>query len=380
MHNKGKHATYKQEATMNNVIYVGMDVHKETVFIVGYKDAEQIPSIVVQKKNREYELRKYFKKLQQKGELLCCYEAGFSGFSTYRMLEGMGIACLVAAPGLIPRKPSERIKTDKRDADMLARNLRSGQLTGVNIPTRTDEAVREFLHLRDDYKDEQRRYKQKILSLLLRHGLAYRDGENWTGKHRLWIKNAITDLNPLQIETVQEYLRHLDYITENIKRIDQRIEELASEQRYREKVKQLMALKGIGTFTALSIIAEIGDFRRFANPTQLMSYLGLVPSEHSSGERRRQNGITKAGNKRLRRLLVESAWHCRAYNPSSKRLIQRRREVDPQIGLYADKAGKRLSRRYQHLLFTGKPSQKVATAVARELCGFIWGIMREQTA
>ncbi|MDZ7794105.1 MAG: IS110 family transposase [Spirochaetia bacterium] len=364
---------------MNSVIYVGMDVHKETVFIVGYKNGEQVPSIVVQKKNRESELRKYFKKLQEKGELLCCYEAGPSGYSTYRMLEGMGIACLVAAPGLIPKKPSERIKTDKRDADMLARNLRSGQLTGVHIPTRADEAVREFLHVRDDYKDEQRRYKQKILSLLLRHGLIYRDGDNWTGKHRLWIKKAIAELNSLQKETVKEYLGHLDYITENIKRIDQRIEALASEGRYREKVKRLMAIKGIGTFTALSIIAEISDFRRFAKPSQFMSYLGLVPAEHSSGERRRQNGITKSGNKRLRRLLVESAWHCRTYDPSSKRLIKRRREVDPQARAYADKAGKRLSRRYQHLLFTGKPSQKVATAVARELCGFIWGIMREQT-
>lgn len=365
---------------MNSVIYVGMDVHKETVFIVGYKDNEQTPSIVIQKKNREFELRKYFKKLQEKGELLCCYEAGPSGYSTYRMLESMSIACLVAAPGLIPRKPSERIKTDKRDADMLARNLRSGQLTGVYIPTRADEAVREFLHVRDDYKDEQRRYKQKILSLFLRHGLVYRDGENWTGKHRLWIKKAITEMSALQKETVQEYLGHLDYMSENLKRIDRRIEELASEQRYAEKVKRLMALKGIGTFTALSLIAEVSDFRRFAAPTQFMSYLGLVPGEHSSGQRRRQGGITKAGNSRLRRLLVESAWHCRTYDPSSKRLLKRREGLPQQLNGYADKAGKRLSRRYNHLLFTGKPSQKAATAVARELCGFIWGIMRDQTA
>jgi transposase len=149
----------------------------------------------------------------------------------------------------------------KRDADMRARNLRSGQFTGVYIPTRADEAVREVLHVRDDYKDEQRRYKQKIFSLLLRHGLVYRDGENWTEKHRLWIKKAVTELGALQKETVQEYLGHLDYMSENLKRIDRRIEALASEQRYAEKVKRLMALKGIETFTALSLVVEVCDFR-----------------------------------------------------------------------------------------------------------------------
>ena len=362
----------------NSVVYVGMDVHKESVNIVAYKGDEQRPSIIVEKKNREYELRKYFKKLKEKGSLRCCYEAGPSGFSTYRMLEEMGIACLVAAPGLIPRKPSERIKTDRRDADILARNLRAGQLTGVYIPTRDDEAVREYLHVRDDFKREQRRYKQKVLSLTARHGLIYREGNYWTGKHRQWLK-GLTSLSPLQRETMEEYLRHLDYINENIKRIDGRIEELAAAQRYKEKVERLMSLKGIGTFTALSLIVEISDFRRFASPGELMSYLGLVPSEHSSGEKRRTGGITKAGNSRLRRLLIEAAWHYRSYTPS-KRLMERRRVVEPHISQYADKAGRRLSRRFQHLLFTGKPSQKVATAVARELCGFVWGLMREQTA
>jgi transposase len=355
-----------------------MDVHKEMVHIVGYKGDEQRPSIIVAKKNREYELRKYFKKLQEKGSLRCCYEAGPSGFSTYRMLEDMGIDCIVAAPGLIPRKPSERIKTDRRDADMLARNLRAGQLTSVHVPDEEDEAVREYLHVRDDFKKEQRRYKQKILALLARHGLYYREGNYWTGKHRTWLKN-LTSLTALQKESLEEYLRHLDYINENIKRIDGRIEELAAGQRYKEKVERLRSLKGIGTFTALSLIAEISDFRRFASPTQFMSYLGLVPGEHSSGEKRRMGGITKAGNVRLRRLLVESAWHYRSYMPS-KRLLERRRAVEPHVRDYAEKAGRRLSRRFHHLMFTGKPSQKIATAVARELCGFIWGLMREQTA
>lgn len=361
-----------------SLVYVGMDVHKESVNIVAYKGDEKRPFIVVKKKNREFELRKYFTKLQHKGSLRCCYEAGPSGFSTYRILEDMGIACLVAAPGLIPKKPSERIKTDRRDADMLARNLRAGQLTGVHVPTREDETVREYLHVRDDFKKEQRRYKQKIISLTARHGLHYREGGYWTGKHRQWL-NRLPSLSPLQRETLEEYLRHLDYLSENIKRIDGRIEEIATEQRYREKVGQLMTLKGIGTFTALSLISEVSDFRRFASPTEFMSYLGLVPSEHSSGEKRRMGGITKAGNVRLRRLLVEVAWHYRSYTPS-KRLLERRRAVEPHISEYADKAGKRLSRRFQHLLFTGKPSPKVVTAVARELCGFVWGVMREETA
>lgn len=362
---------------MNSVVYVGMDVHKESVSIVGYKGDEQRPSIIVEKRNREFELRKYFTKLKEKGSLRCCYEAGPSGFSTYRMLEDMGIVCLVAAPGLIPRKPSERIKTDRRDAEMLARNLRAGQLTGVYVPTKDDEAVREYLHLRDDFKREEKRFKQKILSFTARHGLMYREGRPWTEKHRRWLKN-LSSLKPLQRESIEEYVRHLDYIGENIKRIDARIEELATAQRYKQKVQRLMSLKGIGTYTALSLIAEISDFRRFASPTQFMSYLGLVPSEHSSGQKRITGGITKAGNSRLRRLLIEAAWHYRSYMPS-KRLLKRRQVVEPHISEYADKAGRRLSRRFHHLLFTGKVSQKVATAVARELSGFVWGLMREQT-
>ncbi|MCF7929470.1 MAG: IS110 family transposase [Spirochaetales bacterium] len=196
--------------------------------------------------------------------------------------------------------------------------------------------------------------------------------------YRTWLKN-LTSLRPLQKETLEEYLRHFDYINENIKRIDGRIEELATAQRYKEKVERLMSLKGIGTYTALSLIAEISDFRRFASPTQFMSYLGLVPSEHSNGQKRHTGGITKAGNGRLRRLLIEAAWHYRSYMPS-KRLLERKRVVDPHISEYADRAGRRLSRRFQHLLFAGKPSQKVSTAVDRELSGFIWGLMREQTA
>jgi len=362
---------------MESLLYAGMDVHKEWITIVVFRDEEAAPFIMIRKKNDRIVLQKYLRKLMEKGSLQCCYEAGFSGFHHYRILKEMGVPCLVAAPGLIPRKPGNHIKTDNRDAESLAMNLRAGMLTPVHIPTATDEAVRDYLRMRDDFKMDQKRKKQQVLSFLTRLGYKY-DGNYWTGMHRKWIKDIKT-LLPLQQETLTEYLIALGELEQKLLLLEDRIEKIAQTEEYTEQVGKLMCFKGIGTLTALSLVVEIGDFARFASAEKLMGYLGLVPSEHSSGDKRKQGGITKAGNIRLRRLLIESAWHYRYYQPS-KRLTQRRLGFPPEIVAYADKAGRRLSKKFQHLLYEGKKSQKVVAAVARELSGFIWGMANEQIA
>jgi transposase len=279
---------------MESLLYVGMDVHKDWITIVVFRNDEQNPFICIRKKNETYIVKKYFTKLQEKGKLQCCYEAGFSGFHQYRILKEMGIPCLVAAPGLVPRKPGNHIKTDNRDAESLAMNLRAGMLTPVHIPTATDEAVRDYLRMRDDFKMDQKRKKQQLLSFLIRLGYKY-DGNYWTGMHRKWIK-SIKTLLPLQKETLTEYLIALEELDQKLILLEGRIEKIANIEQYTEQVGELMCFKGIGTLTALSLVVEIGDFRRFASAEKLMGYLGLVPSEHSSGNKIKQGGITKAGN------------------------------------------------------------------------------------
>lgn len=361
---------------MKSLLYVGMDVHGEWITIVVFRDDEPAPFITIRKKNDRVVLQKYLRKLLKKGDLQCCYEAGFSGFYHYRILKEMGIPCVVAAPGLIPRKPGNHIKTDNRDAESLARNLRAGMLTPVHVPTVSDEAVRDYLRMRDDFKMDQKRKKQQVLSFLVRLGYRYEAGTYWTAAHRKWIKTLAT-LQPLQKEALQEYMIALEELEEKLVLLEARIETIAQREPYAAVVGKLMCFKGIGTLTALSLVVEIGDFRRFATAEKMMGYLGLVPSEQSSGDKRTQGGITKTGNIRLRRLLIESAWHYRYYQPS-KRLTQRRKGFPPEIVAYADKAGRRLSKKFQHLLFAGKRSQKVVAAVARELSGFIWGMVNDR--
>jgi len=362
----------------NSLLYVGMDVHKESVVFAVFRGYEQKPFIQVSKKNDSYILKKYFNKLKEKGTLICCYEAGPCGFHMYRLLENLNISCIVAAPGLIPCKPGERIKTDARDAEALARNLRAGVLPSVHVPTKSDEAVRDYLRMRDDLIVEIKRYKQRTLSFVDRYGYRYKPGTNrWTIAHRSWLKE-LTGLEPLQRETLDEYMLHLNYLEEKQIRIDKRIEEIAEEDRYRDMTKQFTCLKGIGILTALSLVVEIGDFKRFSSAAKFMGYLGLVPSKHSSGMKRNQGGLTKSGNSRLRKLLIESSWHYSFPYQPSKRVRRRREGQRPQLIKYADKAGRRLSSKFSHLIFRGKPSQRAAAAVARELAGLIWGIAHEK--
>lgn len=348
------------EATMRSIVYVGMDVHKETIAIAVFRDSNKNVEFERTIRNEPGKVRKFFNKLKEKEEsILSCYEAGPTGFVLYRILEEMEITCYIAAPSLLPRKPGDRIKTDKRDAVMLAKVLRNGEIVSVHVPTRSDEAVRDYLRMCNNTRSDLKKQKQRLLMFLLSIGKKFDTGKGyWTGIHRKWLKS-------LELE-------------EKINKLKEKIEEISAEARYAEKVSKLKCFKGIDTLTALTFVAEIGDFRRFRKAHAFMAYMGLVPSEYTTGDKRKQGSITKAGNSRLRKLLIESSWHYKYYVPS-KRLTMRRKGQAPETIAYADKAGRRLSKKYNKLLLRGKISQKTVTAVARELSGFIWGMMVGET-
>ena len=365
---------------MNSVIYVGMDVHKETIALALIRDNSRKIEFERKIKNEPTQIKKFFKKHKDKGEnIICCYEAGPTGFTLYRLLDDMGITCYVIAPSLLPRKPGDRIKTDKRDAIMLTKVLRNQEITPVHVPTRSDEAVRDYLRMCNDFRSDLKRQKQRLLQFLLRIGKKYGQGKSyWTGAHHSWMKSLQFEEEMHKL-VFDEYYTAIRELEAKITLIKVKIEEISAEKQYAEKVSKLKCFKGVDTLTALTFVSEIGDFRRFRKAHEFMAYLGLVPSEYSSGEKRKQGGITKAGNSRLRKLLIESSWHYRSYAPS-KRLTMRRKGQQTAVIAYADKAGKRLSRKYMRMIHNGKAAQKVVTAVARELSGFIWGMMVGNTS
>jgi len=365
---------------MRSIIYVGMDVHKETISIAVFRDSNRNVEYERQIRNEPGKIVKFFNKLKEKEEnILSCYEAGPTGFTLYRILEEMDISCYVAAPSLLPRKPGDRIKTDKRDAVMLAKVLRNGEIVSIHVPTRSDEAVRDYLRMCNNTRSDLKKQKQRLLMFLLSIGKKYDTGKcYWTGAHRKWLK-SLKFVEELHKFVFDEYYIAIIELEEKIGRLKEKIEEISAEARYVEKVSRLRCFKGIDTLTALTFVSEIGDFRRFRRAGAFMSYMGLIPSEYSTGEKRRQGGITKAGNSRLRKLLIESSWHYKYYG-QSKRLSMRRKGQAPETIAYADKAGRRLNKMYSRFLFRGKVSQKIVTAVARELSGFIWGMMTGETS
>ena len=239
--------------------------------------------------------------------------------------------------------------------------------------------MRDYLRMYEDPAWGPAHWKQRVLHFLLRRGIRYEQEGPWTVKHRDWL-SSLEFADARDRKTLDMYLSTMQELEGKCSEAAEEVEQIAAQEPYREQTKKLCAFKGIKTLIALSFVAEIGDFRRFPNARQFMAFLGLVPSEHSSGNKRRQGGITKAGNTHLRRLLVEAAWHYRSYHPSSRVLIERRRGVEPQILGYANRAGRRLSRKYMHLVLRGKRSQVAVTAVSRELAGFLWGAMTGQVA
>lgn len=354
--------------------FIGLDVSKDSVS-VGIADAGRgVPRYFGEISNTPEAVRKLFLKLGKVSEMEACYEAGPTGYGLQRLLTQLGVKCVVVAPALIPKRPGERIKTDRRDALRLAQLLRAGELTPVHVPAEEDEAIRDLVRAREDAKEDRLRARHRLSKFLLRHGInPPTKMTKWKTQHRKWL-GTLKFENPYSRVTFQEYLHTIDEIELRIHRLEAEMHEFAISSPRTQLIEALQTLRGVKEVTAVTMVAEIGDFHRFTNPRNLMGYTGLVPSEHSSGVTRRQGGITKSGNTHLRRVLVEAAWSYR-YQPALKGEIRKRQEGQSStVQQISWKAQNRLHRKYVRLVSKGKPANKAITGVARELAGFIWAI------
>jgi transposase len=363
-----------------------MDVHKEQYTLCCYSFDED-KTQYQQQIAPDYKLiMKYLEQIRERYgdevEYVCGYEAGCLGYTLYHQLTEHGVKCVILAPTTMAITNKSRVKTDKRDAGNIARCLAFRTYSEVHVPTAEDEAVKEYIRMRDDKKKALKIIKQQILAFVLRHGYRFTGGKNyWTIKHVSWLKSL--RLGGVLQESLDEYLVTYEYLTDKLKRLEQRIEELASAERYREKVKKLSCLIGVKTYTALSVIVEIGDFKRFAKAERLAGFLGLVPGEDSSGERQKRGGITKAGNSHVRKLLVEASQSYTRGVIGHKSMDLKRRQNGnaPQVIAYADKANERLRRKFYRMTLKHNINRNVAaTAIARELACFMWGLMTDNIA
>jgi transposase len=308
------------------------------------------------------------------GMIECCYEAGPTGYGLQRRLEGGRIRCRVIAPSLIPRRPGERVKTNRRDARKLAQLLRADLLTVVRPPTTAEEAMRDLCRAREDVRDDLMRARHRLGKLLLRRSLIY-PGKNWTKRHHEWLCQLPWP-EPAERQVVTDYRLAITHAETRMAELDRVMEQAASAAPYVRAVAALRCFRGVDTVTAMTLLAELHDFRRFAHPRALMGFIGLVPSEHSTGDRRRPGAITKMGNGLVRRLLVQAAWHYQHEPRLSAPLRRRRAGQSAAVLQIADKAEQRLCRRYRRLCARLKPKPLVVTAIARELVGFLWAVLQ----
>lgn len=354
--------------------YVGMDVHKATIAVsvaeAGGGEVRYLGEIG----NTAEAIAKLVRQLRKgDAQLSFCYEAGPCGYGIHRQLTEFGWDCQVVAPSLIPKKAGDRVKTDRRDSEMLARLHRAGELTAVWVPDDAQEALRDLTRAREDMKHLQRQAKQRLSAFLLRYGKCYAGKSNWTQAHFRWLE-TMKFAQPIQQIVFQEYVDTVKVLTKRVASLDEQLALAAGESVFAGIIEALMALRGVNLLTAVTVVAEIGDLRRFASAPQLMAYLGLVPSEHSSGASKSRGGITKTGNSHVRRVLVEAAWTYR--HPARKTaVLQRRAERTPEaVQEIAWNAQKRLCGRYKRMEARGKLKVQACTAVARELAGFIWAV------
>ena len=368
---------------MNRIIKIGMDVHSTNYTLCAMEPtigAEDRVFGELQVAPDYKEVIAFINTLQLKlglnddYSIECGYEAGCLGYTLYHQLTNAGIECVILAPTTMLTQQGQRIKTDKRDARLIAQCLCYGGYHPVYIPTGEDDSVKEYLRMRDDHKLALKKLKQQINAYVLRHGHQY-TGTKWTIKHVTWLKKL--DFDPVYRETLNEYLASYEEQEAKIERFDKRIEEIATEARYQENAKKLGCLLGIRTHTALSLIVETGDFKRFAKGNTYAAFLGLAPGEHSSSKNVNRLGISKAGNAHLRWLLIESAKAlCKGVvGYKSKALRARQSGQSAEVIAYADKANTRLRSKYYRMIRHGKKNNVAVAAVARELACFIWGMM-----
>ena len=365
----------KEPVMSEGITFVGFDAHKASISVAMLLPNTNTP-VEWQVPNEASAVRRMVRRIEREapGEVRTCYEAGPCGYALQRQItESSEASCMVVAPSLIPRKPGERIKTDRRDARKLASLFRAGLLTEVQPPSERDEAVRDLCRAREDARDDLMRCRHRLSKMLLRRGLVYAGRTTWAQAHRLWL-GTLRFEDSVDRTVFDDYLLAIDQLGDRLKALSQKLEEVSHEAPYAEPVAALRCFRGINTLTAITIVAELHTFGRFTSPRGLMAFLGLVPSEHSSGASKRQGNITKAGNSHVRRVLVETAWNYR-HRPGTAALKKRRAGQSPRVIAIADRAMTRLYRRYSRMTSARVPAPKAVVAVARELVGFIWAAL-----
>jgi transposase len=352
-------------------VAVGLDVHARSIRLAAVRADE-----LLEERTLPYDEEAVERAVRRWPGVRCCYEAGPTGFGLQRFLVERGIDCQVVAPGLVPQRPGDRVKTDSRDARKLARLLAGGLLAPIYVPSRELEAARDLVRAREDARLDRMRDRQRLSKFCLRQGRRL-PWKSWGIARRKWLGEQRFEFVAQQ-QTFDTYLHALDLVDARIEQLERAIDETAGQERWRALVARLRCLRGIDTLTALAIVAEIGDFARFRTAEEFMALVGLVPSERSSGEQRRQGSITKVGNAHVRRLLVESAWHARRRPTVGYELARRQRGQDAVVIERAWRCQQRLNARWQRMAGRGKPQQKIVVACARELAGFVWAIATEQ--
>jgi transposase len=361
------------------IIYLGMDVHKESITIAVLPAGAKAPTRLDRLPNDLPKLKKWLERVARDGEVRACYEASGAGYVLHRALKEWGYACEVIAPSLIPKRPGVQRKHDKRDATDLARLYRAGELVVVRIPSEADERVRDVVRCRETFQREILKSRHYILKFLARRGFVFREGTNWCTPHLQWLLHLTTDGSPLAVEdrlVFREYHALLMYKLQRRDELDRQIEQLALLPTLAPLVGRLQCFRGISLHSAMVLATEIVDWRRFERPAQLACYLGLVSREDSSGDRTRLGSITKAGNTHCRHVLVQAAWSYRHRPQTSMDLKRRQAGQPPAVITHAWKAQQRLHQRFVHLSDRKRP-QIAVVAVARELVGFLWAVMRD---
>lgn len=361
---------------MKKVRFLGLDVHADTIAVAIAEPDGEVRSLGIIP-NREESIRRLVKKLGPPERLQACYEAGPTGYVVYWQLTSLGVKCEVVAPTLVPVKPGDRVKTDRRDARKLAQSYRSGDLTPVWVPDEAHEALRDLVRAREAAKQDQLRARHRLSKFLLRHGRRPAAGINpWTLKYMKWVEEQVRFEQPAQEYTRWDYLHEVEHANDRVRRLEEAIREAVKlvPAAMREVIQALQALRGIAEISAVTVVSELGQMSRFPGARELMGYSGAVASEDSSGKRVQRGGITKTGNAHLRRVVVEAAWAYR-YPPNLGATLRKRQEgLTEEVKQIAWKAQHRLHKRYRSLAARGKDKQKIVTAVGRELLGFIWAI------
>jgi transposase len=362
----------------SSTLYVGMDVHKDSI-AVAYVAQEHHAEVIYLGAigTRQCDINQLIRKMQSKSkQLVFVYEAGPCGYWLYRYLTKKGHVCWVVAPSLIPKKAGDRVKTNRRDAIQLARLMRSGDLTPVYVPQVEDEAIRDLSRAREDALHDLKTAKHRLKAFLLRHDIRYTGQATWGPAHLRWLSEVVCP-TPAQQIVFQEYVRAVTEHSERLERLEQELQDQVHTWRLRPVVDALQALRGVQFTVAVTIVAELGDLTRFDKPSQLMSYLGLTPSEYSTGDHRRQGAITKTGNAHARRALIEGAWAYRYPAKVSRHLQVRLERLPKAVQDISWKAQVRLCKRYRQLSARGKHANRVVVAVARELSAFMWAIAQQ---